>query len=506
MKRTSAIIFGLAAMACSEGPETTGDTDITPVEYSDQRVDGFANVEVTPELQDVLSSEPAMCVTPSAIHVFWIDNREGFFDVWMNTSENGGENWLDTPIPVKQGNGGASGLDVQCLGKNVFVTWEDDRDGNTKYQNIYFNRSEDGGESWLPEDIAVDNDPDGLSISLAPQMLIARDGEERPTLLISWFDQLAGPPDVYMSNSRNIGDTWQPPVRVSGRREEGAGVAWSGNPLVSYSGGRVHVLWEDMRNQGRQDIYYASSGNRGNGFLPEKRIDVGDDEGDNHSFHPRVASEGDEVYIVWSDWRSGDARDIFYNYSADAGQTWLTEAKRLDSLDSPGFSESFNPEIVMKDGVAHVAWQDATDGAFDIYYRQIVGGEPGETEIRADKDEAGQGNSADPKIAIDGSVVVVSWEDFRDDGGEGYNELYYNYLDLAEGEGEPQFKDEDFRLDSTFKGTSFALEHTTIVRGGVVHTTWIEGRNGSEDIYYSKVQLGESLPSPEDDFENAAAE
>lgn len=490
MKRIMLASVALAGVSCSG----TGPKDLPNIEdlNLDVQIDGFADLEDAQD--DVESYDVNMCVAAGGrIYVVWRDDREGSTsDVWFNMSGDAGLTWLPAPRRIKQGTGDATGVHMTCSGPRVYAVWEDDRDGETGYENIYLNFTGDEGDSWQDDDIPIDADPDGYAISLGPRVAL-HEGQVH----VVWYDQIEGAPDVYVATSANGGRRFADPVRVSGNREDdGAGEAWSGNPEMSVNdAGRVHVAWEDTRN-GKQDIFFAGRNDGVVEFEPQKRVDTGDTRGSNYSFAPRIASDGDHVYVVWHDGRAGLHRDIYMNYSADGGETWLESAERVES-DAMGFSESLNPDLVVEGDTAYIVWQDARNVGYDIYYRRIVAGNPAtaDEEVRLDvSDTPGAGNSVQPKIVKRDSVIAVLWMDHREDAGEGYNDLYYNWIDLA---AEEPAWDEDHRVDSIGAGTSYTEQHQLDIQDGYLFASWIDGRSGTRDIYFSRVELGQAVDSRE---------
>lgn len=450
----------------------------------DQQIDGFAELA---EDDGYESHDVRMCTTPNGrIYAGWIDDREGFEDVWFAKSVDGGTVWSE-PIRVKQGaNSDASGMQLACAGDRIYMVWEDDRDGDTGYENIYLNFSADEGATWLDEDVAIDNDEDGTAISLGPQIVL-----HEGRVHVVWFDQVEGSPDVYMSTSINGGNVFQEPVRISGDREDdGAGQAWSGKPKVAVdNNGALYVVWEDTRN-GKLDIFFASSTNGGQSFNPQKRIDKGDTRGANNSFSPAMAAEDGHIYTVWHDERNG-ARDIYMNYSADGGDTWF-ESALIVNANQAGFFDSLNAAVAIDGEVGHIVWEDARNTGFDIYYRKASGGAfAGADDTRLDTDDPGFGNSLNPVIARDGDVLVAAWEDRRADVGENYNDLYYSTIDL--GAESPEWSDPDLRVDSVVEGTSFAVDLNVAIYEGSLYSAWKDGRTGSASVFFSAVELGSPI-------------
>lgn len=487
--------LALAGIGCNPDPSGTDVCDGLPLEECfnlDTQIDGLDLLDTPDEID---SEDVHQCSTARGIYVVWRDERANFSDVWLNRSLDNGATWLPAPIRVKQGEGDASDIDFDCVGTQegdrLYVAWADTRDSEYEAQNIYVNVSPDGGDTWIhEEDIALDNDPDGETASLSPKIVVDR---ARGRVHVVWADQVEGPPDIYVASSATGGREWsEEPIRVSGERDEdGAGQAWYGGAEVDTDDeGRLHVIYRTGKD-GKQDIWYAKSNLDVSAFLPQKRLDTGDAPGSDDSFAAKIDVDGEHIYVVWHDDRAGDERDIFYNYSGDRGDNWLEFANRVES-DTLGIAASLNPDLLVRGDTAHIVWQDDRNGGYDIFYRVAVAGQFDSSdegvEIRLDTDAPGFGNSVRPKITACGDTLLVAWEDLRDDPGVGYNDLYYNYIDASEEE--PEWGEADFRLDSMLPGESFTDDLNVGCRDGRVFASWVDGRNGTQDVYASAVEIG----------------
>lgn len=455
-------------------------------------------VDMAAAANDPDSFGTQMCVTEAGhVYVLWMDNRnypdEERFDIWMNRSLNRGEDgsWLPAAVRVNQGEGNVWSPSLFCNELGVFVTWEDDRDGELENHQIYFNRSTDSGESFMPEDILLEIDPDGNSMSLEPK--ITGVGQD---LFVVWYDSLNGAYDILVSSSGDAGLTWRAPVRVDS--DDPAGSAYSARPqiVVGDNAQDVWIAWEDSRD-GKADIYFARSDTGGVTFEEDQRLDNGDDDGANDSFEPQLCADGgSNLYVVWHDARNGAGRDIFYNYSSNKGDNWLANAQRLDS-DNAGFNNSLYPVCASDGSRAHVAWQDNREQGYDVYYREIVDGIAGNEEVRLDGgNPAGFANSLDTRIARDGGALVVAWRDGRAEAEagstNGYDDLYYNYSQ----DGGPFLVDEDLRMDSMYDGQSFKVDVNLSVLGGEWYAAWTDGRGGTSDIYFQRLPIGDAAVPP----------
>jgi hypothetical protein len=443
---------------------------------SDIRIDGAGDSD------QVESKGLQMCAGEEGqIYVVWYDDRNENDDIWLNYSLDGGRTWSPSPLKINHAEANATSPAVGCDGNRVFVAWEDDRDGELENHNIYFNYSVNAGQSWQSEDQLLENDSEGRSMSLGPQVAVWNN-----RVYVAWFDSLNGAYDIYVASSQNDGASFQQPVRVD---SDQAGSAYSAYPqLLTSETGTVYVAWEDSRDE-LSDIYFAYSQDYGASFSGDIRLDGGDAAGAADSYSPQLATDGEQVFAVWHDGRHGENRDIYMNWSDNSGGTWLGSALRVET-DGEGFSDSLYPKVVAFQGSAYFTWQDARIGTgYDIYTRSFREGEfTDEVDQRLDLgDAAGYSNALRPQIAMGENGLVVAWEDRRfDTRGEGYNDIFYNYS-LDQG---LTYAADDLRVDSVEKGSKFANELAIAVQRQRLLAVWRDGRRGNADIFFHGMKVG----------------
>ena len=110
--------------------------------------------------------KPQIAASGDSVYVTWMDTRNDFgvdhhleWDIYFNRSLDGGATWLPSDIRLDTDLPGAARSEVPQIaasGDSVYVTWWDGRDGTA---DIYFNRSLDGGATWLTSDIRLDTKP-----------------------------------------------------------------------------------------------------------------------------------------------------------------------------------------------------------------------------------------------------------------------------------------------------------------------------------------------------------
>ncbi len=161
---------------------------------------------------------------------------------------------------------------VPAVGPNgeVYVAWAGPL-------GLTFDRSMDGGETWLENDIHIDDMPMGWNytipgISRANGLPITKcdttGGEFNGTIYVNWSDQRNGEDDtdVWLSKSTDQGNTWSTPVRVNddapGKQQF---FTWMD---VDQANGDLYFVFYDRRNynDNHTDVYIAKSTDGGETF------------------------------------------------------------------------------------------------------------------------------------------------------------------------------------------------------------------------------------------------
>lgn len=193
------------------------------------------------------SLQPQVACDGDRVGVVWSDDRDGERDIRFNGSANAGADWFLADVRIETDAPGASAslVPVLCIDPSeVVVAWQDLRSG---FADVYASRSDDGGATWLFQDVRVNTDPPGTSSALLPRL--ARDAGH---LVVAWYDDREGAFDVLLSTSIDGGTTWA--AEETRLDTDVAGAANSVAPVLCVGGGRAHAAWYDQR-EGPGDIY-----------------------------------------------------------------------------------------------------------------------------------------------------------------------------------------------------------------------------------------------------------
>jgi hypothetical protein len=152
----------------------------------------------------------------------------------------------------------------------MFVAW-----GNKG--QLFLDRSFDGGNMWLTNDIKVIDQPGGWDLEIPghdrcngmPVLLTDRSKNPyRGSLYLTWADQRNGKndTDIWFIRSNNFGDNWSQPLRVNddapGKHQY---LPWT---AVDQTTGYIYILYYDRRayDDLQTDVYLAYSSDGGLSF------------------------------------------------------------------------------------------------------------------------------------------------------------------------------------------------------------------------------------------------
>ena len=281
-------------------------------------------------------------------------------------STDGGATWSRNQVDHSPAIKIASAPAVALVGSNVFVVWQDNRNGQT---DVYLNRSTDTGATWRATDTRMDTDTAGSHAS--ERVDVAADADNH--VIVAWQDVRNGNTyDIFARVSSDAGVTFG----ASDQRLDTTPFDTdSVRPaVVSLASGHAAVIWIDNR-WGRPNLYSRTTSDGGATWSASDSQVMGARGGSN-AVDFAAAGVANSVFVAWSDDRSGQL-DVYANYSNDGGATFQPRDLRLDT-GAAGAAASETPTIfaaVAPSGnpIAHVAWvdrrNDGVDG--DIYYRSI---------------------------------------------------------------------------------------------------------------------------------------
>jgi hypothetical protein len=209
----------------------------------------------------------------------------------------------------------------------------------------------------------------------------------------------------------------------------GSGVS-CGGPMdfgACENGYREAVVWHDVDVPDGIDVLTAPDPTPAAPTAFGVSVQVNDDDSGNPAsqLYPRIAAEGDRVYVVWQDTRHG-VDNVYGAYSADGGGTWSADVRLSDN--APGAVVEMLPAVTLhrdpSSGVftAYVVWQELASGTglesgrillarFDEGFARI---DPADVRVE-DFDGRGKWHPVITTVGTRGNPLVV-WVDERNSG------------------------------------------------------------------------------------------
>jgi len=342
---------------------------------------------------------------PDLLYMTYISDPDGYFDRRLD--------WGKTPaVPIP----GSSPSDRPMIiqnGNYVYTAWVDYRSIN---QDIYFNRSSDKGQNWDLSDIGPLDNGVTPGSSNSWQVQLSSSGNY---VYAVWEDYRSGSADVYFNYSSNNGVTWQTDMNI----DFGA-TGSASSPAITSTGNNVYIVWKDTRN-GADDIYFNRSTDNGVSWGTPQRLDLGDIAGAYASTNPRIACDGNNVYCMWTDIRSG-TNQIHFNYSNNNGISWLGGDIKLSQGTGYWCQMPIRGGLECTGSYVYACWaaDKNTSNVYEIYFaRSINSGANWSTEVIIADVSA---TSYMPSMSIQGNNVYIGWQDNRSTGSSP-SDIYFDY-------------------------------------------------------------------------------
>jgi hypothetical protein len=298
-------------------------------------------------------SEPAVAAAGSVVHAVWEDRSGGYnAGICYRRSTDAGLTWLPETLLASTAYN-CRNPSVAALDSFVHVAWADDSAG----RELYYRRSTDYGATWSNK-VTLTND---MQESWHPSLALHDN-----YVHLAWRDWRDHSFEIYYKRSTDCGATWSVDERLSEDLTTG-----SYNPCIAADSGLVHVVWWDTRTT-PFEIYYKHSNDEGVTWSDDIRL-TDDTTG---SYNMTVAARGAAVHVVWE--ALYGTSFTMYKFSTDAGATWSTDTALTVTPDY----WSVSPCATMDGDDVHLIWTDFRDSEYgEIYYKRKPAGGGGVEEF-----------------------------------------------------------------------------------------------------------------------------
>jgi hypothetical protein len=313
--------------------------------------------------------------TNNNIHVVWIDDTPGEYDIYYKKSTDGGTSWLTKRLTWTSGDSSCPAIATDSS-DNIHITWIDDTVGN---RELFYKKSTNGGWSWSTKRLTWTS---GFSTLPA----IATDTSNN--IHIVWQDDAPGNFEIYYKKSTNGGSSW------STKRLTWTST-WTSNPAIATdSSDNIHIVFED----GYQ-VYYKKSTNGGWSWTTKKLT-----WSSGTSSNPEISvGSNSHIHVVYENDAPGNC-EIYYKKSTNGGSSWTT--KRLTWNSGISFTHAISTD---SSNNIHICSVDNTPGNLEIYHMRSTNGGSSWAKKRLTWNSGG---SVAPSITFDSSNnIYLFWAD-----------------------------------------------------------------------------------------------
>ena len=223
-----------------------------------------------------------------------------------------------------------------------------------------------------------------------------------------WGEAVGTNSEILFRKSTNGGQTFDGPINLSGNSAKS-----SINARLDAVGNKVYVTWfegtinpiSEFPQVTDGDLLFRASLNNGNTFGNVRTINNEPVTLQTISLIPKIASSGNNVYLTWAN-AVGSQSEIFFRASSNSGATFGNIA---NISNTPFFS--FQPKLAANGNTVYVVWQDFTNGNNNeiLMKKSINRGINFGNSINLSNNN---GDSRDPSIELFGNNAVnVVWGD-----------------------------------------------------------------------------------------------
>jgi hypothetical protein len=223
--------------------------------------------EAKVSMQDFRYSGPRASIAVSGssnIYLTWWDNKTGNNEVFFAGSNDGGKTF-GKPINLSNAKGGSADSQIAASGKNVYVTWWDNKTGNWQ---VFSKTSTDNGKTFGNDAVVIKSVGKTPIKKLTPtpsstipvDTIVASSANNE---YVVWWDNTTGNWDVFFAKSTDNGKTFGNPVNISNSPDSRSLGARMATPQGSNN---VYIAWIDITKNGQKQVMFRSSTDSGSTF------------------------------------------------------------------------------------------------------------------------------------------------------------------------------------------------------------------------------------------------
>ena len=304
------------------------------------------------------SERPQIAVSENGIFIIWADevdknNKEIMF---TKSLDNGAT--FSKVINISNTLKNSNRQEISAYNENVYVVWQDTQQNNTN-SSIMFKSSIDGGNTFNNSIELMNNTDDSF-----PK--ISSYGNY---VYVVWNNENKENSGLFFVRSSNQGDNFEKAIKLEYTN--------SGESQIAVNENKVLVVWGGLDSKNIHNMYFVNSNDNGSTFTGLKTVSekiTGSSNTSDYNQLTKIIKNPLNVevnnynlsYIVWQDTISQQNQDILLALS---NQTDNDYTKILNLSNNIGVSEC--PSIAISGNNVYVIWEDFISGNHEILFANI---------------------------------------------------------------------------------------------------------------------------------------
>ena len=417
---TFLIVLIFTSIGCDN---ESGDSDSPSINsFQDAQIDtGTTEGNVRADSPKVILADGSQ---GGRIYTIWVDYRYGDRNVFFNCKNVAG-NWEHgEDLQLDKGFGyQMAACDLQiCTSQNgqyIHVVWADKCSNR---ETIWYNRSENSGQTFLENPVALNPKWPFHYRSSQPRICCSQNGQ---TVYLVYRYGIA---DIVMRYSQDFGNTWSssndPENFFLEKNNRGRFTAKDPSIDCSDDGAFCHVAWQGSHDatasQERNYIFYRCWNRNTSSWTTANEVSCSAyAAGARWQKKPQIActANGSNAYIVWTRYQDddGNKKNVYFRYTTDYGATFLPANSELVSDTTT--NNHFFPKL----------YCNRSNGNICVVWEQFKTSDPNSWQVKARARTAGAWQAIQdlsteaeqnnkhyvlPAISGQGDNVYVTWVDF----------------------------------------------------------------------------------------------
>jgi hypothetical protein len=291
------------------------------------------------------SEHPQIVATGNNVYVLWVDNSNGYRQVLLRSSHNGGESF--TPALRLSNVGNISfNAELDASGSNVVAVWNN------------YELSKGFVVTMVASNDRASSFENRVSLGSADRYSYPKVHVSKGQYYVTWntnqtIDSMGRILFISIGNETNA-SLPSLPLKIASYQNDG-------EPQIMVIDRNVMIFWTSVNQSGGHNLYSAGSSDGGYHFSKISNLS----ENFNDSSNVETASYGKSLYLLWQEGINGNQEILLRmttNNFSDFG-------KIRNVSNNNGTSEC--PSLSISNGRLHIVWEDDRTGNHEIFYRSL---------------------------------------------------------------------------------------------------------------------------------------